>query len=214
MATKIKTRDRILKTALDLFNAEGEAEVSTVDIAAVLDISPGNLYYHFKGKDAIIEGLFDNFEEEIHQVLSAPIAQPLAIEDNWIYVYIIFEEIHDFRFFYNAIPSILDRCPALRSRFRRVISLKQKMVEATLGNLAGEGILHFNDGDLAPLTERLALQMTYWVQFCALKTRDQVQADLIHEGVYAVLSQITPYLGPNRRAYHALLHEFFLSRTT
>ncbi|VAW08376.1 Transcriptional regulator, AcrR family, partial [hydrothermal vent metagenome] len=92
MAGKIKTREKILRTALALFNAEGEAQVSTVDIAAVMEISPGNLYYHFRGKEAIIEALFDDFEREIRQVLSAPIQHPLAIEDNWIFVYIVFEE--------------------------------------------------------------------------------------------------------------------------
>ena len=64
MAGKVKTRDRILQTALALFNEEGEENVSTVDIAAVMGISPGNLYYHFKGKEAIIAGLFEGFEEK------------------------------------------------------------------------------------------------------------------------------------------------------
>jgi len=45
----LKTADRILETACALFNEEGEHNVSASDIAIALDISPGNLYYHFKG---------------------------------------------------------------------------------------------------------------------------------------------------------------------
>ena len=93
MASRSKTKEKILKTALGLFNNEGESAVSAVDIASVIGISPGNLYYHYKGKDEIIVQLFADFEDEIRQVLSSPVREPLKMEDNWVYLYIIFEEI-------------------------------------------------------------------------------------------------------------------------
>ncbi|NON38996.1 TetR/AcrR family transcriptional regulator, partial [Klebsiella pneumoniae] len=54
----MKTRDRILECALQLFNQQGERSVSTNHIAAHMEISPGNLYYHFPNKQAIIALLF------------------------------------------------------------------------------------------------------------------------------------------------------------
>ena len=87
----MKTRERILDVSLALFNSEGEANQTSVDIANALDMSPGNLYYHFKGKEPIIEALFDRFEEEMKIILDDSHNAVASIEDNWVYVYIVLE---------------------------------------------------------------------------------------------------------------------------
>ena len=43
----MKTRDRIIERAIDMFNEKGAANVSTVQLSEALGISPGNLYYYF-----------------------------------------------------------------------------------------------------------------------------------------------------------------------
>lgn len=209
MAKKVKTRDRILKTALALFNEEGEHQVSTVDIAAVMGISPGNLYYHFRGKEVIIENLFDDFEEEIRQVLSAPIKRPLAIEDNWIYIYIIFEEINDFRFFYYGLASVLERCPDLKPKMARLLALKQETANAILKSLEKEKILIFERGERDALAARLAAHMTFWLQFRDLSAQKRSGKEIINNGVYTTLMQVTPYIAHDRASYVAMLSEYF-----
>jgi AcrR family transcriptional regulator len=201
MAGKVKTRDRILKTSLALFNNEGEAQVSTVDIAAVLGISPGNLYYHFKGKEAIIEALFDAFETELRQVLSAPIEKPLSLEDNWIYIYIIFEEINDFRFFYEGMSSILERAPSLRPRLARLLALKRSSTLSILKSLEAQKLVAFLGDERERLADRIAAHLTFWLQYRAISERELSDRARIHDGVYSTVLQIAPYVTRDRKQY-------------
>lgn len=200
-SAKVKTRDRILKTSLALFNAEGEAQVSTVDIAAVLGISPGNLYYHFKGKEAIIEALFDDFETELRQVLSAPIEKPLSLEDNWIFIYIIFEEINDFRFFYEGMSSILERCASLRPRLARLLALKKSTTLSILSSLESQKLVRFEANEKERLADRLAAHLTFWLQYRAITEKEKSDRDRINDGVYSTVMQIAPYVVGDRSAY-------------
>ena len=87
----MKTRERILECTLALFNALGEPNVTTLQIANELEISPGNLYYHFHGKEPLILGLFERFEDELTPLLDPPDELQLAPEDYWLFLHLIAE---------------------------------------------------------------------------------------------------------------------------
>ncbi len=212
MASRSKTKEKILKTALALFNNEGESAVSAVDIASVMGISPGNLYYHYKGKDEIIIELFADFEEEIRQVLSSSVREPLKIEDNWVYLYIIFEEIFDFRFFYKNQSELVQRIPVLRHRFSKILGLKEQTGFSLLSALESDGHLLFDEGEKAALAGRLAQHFTFWLQYHDLRLGTAPPKSLIDQGVFMTLIQITPYW-THGEGYAALLQDLILEKS-
>ena len=61
----MKTRDKIVFAALNLFNEHGERNITTNHIAAHIDISPGNLYYHFRNKQEIVREIFALYSNEL-----------------------------------------------------------------------------------------------------------------------------------------------------
>jgi len=207
VAERSKTKTKILKTALGLFNNEGESQISSVDIASVMGISPGNLYYHYKGKDEIILALFDDFEDEIRQVLSGPINEALNLSDNWVYLYIIFEEIYDFRFFYRNMSELLTRIPDLKSRFSRILALKEQTAFSLLSTLDESGHLSFAEGERGALAGRIAQHFTFWLQYHDLRFGTKPPQFLIDQGVFTTLIQITPYWTEGD-GYADLLTEF------
>ncbi len=60
----MKTKERILLGALQLFNSDAASEVTTNDIARELKMSPGNLYFHYKNKEQIIRELYKRLGQE------------------------------------------------------------------------------------------------------------------------------------------------------
>lgn len=56
---KITTRERIVEAADQLFYQQGYEHTSFSDIAAVVQITRGNFYYHFKTKDEILDAVIN-----------------------------------------------------------------------------------------------------------------------------------------------------------
>lgn len=79
-----RTAERILAASLALFNRFGEPNVSTTLISHELSISPGNLYYHYPAKEALVNALFDRFELDIDALLGASDSVQ-NVEDAWFF---------------------------------------------------------------------------------------------------------------------------------
>jgi AcrR family transcriptional regulator len=203
----MKTRDRILHTSLALFNEEGEANTTTIDIANEMDISPGNLYYHFKGKDEIISELFDQYEHAISDTLSAPIASPLSsdrssTEDNWYYLYVVLEEMYQYRFLYHNLDNLLQRYPPIKRRFKRLIQLKRAALYAICQALLQQEIIDARHQQLPGLADNMTLCMTFWLSYDAMVNEKRRPEVTIHQGVLQLLTMVAPYLGDDELSFY------------
>lgn len=61
----MKTKQKIVKTALELFLKKGFYNTSMQDIAIEVGISKPAIYHHFKNKDEMIKGVLDYFTERM-----------------------------------------------------------------------------------------------------------------------------------------------------
>jgi len=203
----MKTRDRILHTSLSLFNVEGEAHTTTIDIANEMDISPGNLYYHFKGKDQIIAELFQQYEHALSHTLTAPIEQPLSsdrgsVEDNWYYLYVVLEEMYQYRFLYHNLENILQRYPDIKRSFKRLMQLKRAALFAICQTLLQQEVIDARDQQLLGLTDNMTLNLTFWLSYDALLHNNRPPEITIHQGVLQLLTMVAPYLGDEELSFY------------
>ena len=116
----MNTRDRILDTALRLFNQSGTAAVSTNHIAAALGMSPGNLYYHFRNKEAIIRALFEQQFAHWDVIYSLPDDRMPTLADLRRLVDDTFPVSWEYRFIYRELIALLRRDDELNRRWVEV----------------------------------------------------------------------------------------------
>lgn len=191
----LRTRERILAVAHALFNEKGEANVTTGMIAGELNMSPGNLYYHFRNKDEIVERLFARFEERIGIEPAAQLDGPGAIEDLWLYLHIMFEGIWEFRFLYRNLDDITSRNRRLRVQINRIIDGKTRAVEQLCQGLVGAGAMRASREEIRSLAANVLVVATYWLNFQSLRgVRDNASGDELGAGAYHVMALVAPYL--------------------
>ncbi|WP_461519001.1 TetR/AcrR family transcriptional regulator [Porticoccus sp.] len=194
----MKRREHILVVSLALFNSEGEANLSAVDIANELDISPGNLYYHFKGKEEIVSELYEKFEAGFELLLQDGMETGAGLEEYWLYLYVTLEHIHNFRFFFRNITDLLQKYQSIEPRFRRLMEKQSRWVRQLLTGLLEEGVIvhpHLAAERVERLTDSIMLLFTYWYQFQNLRNRKLDQHDFIQSAILQIMTLLAPYMG-------------------
>ena len=199
------TRQRILDTALKLFNADGEPNVTTNRIADELDISPGNLHYHFRTKAHLIEALFGAFEHHMLELLAAPEDRAADIEDVWLLLHLAFETIGAYRFLYRDLSDLCDRHRGLHQRFKGILRLTMESAARLCDDLIEDGRMQASRRELKATIRNIALVSTFWLAF------DQVQDEEVNPGraAWQVMSLLSPYLiGETREQMEALAGQY------
>lgn len=160
-----RTRDRILESSLRLFNAVGEPNVSCAAIADDMQISPGNLHYHFRNKDDIVITLFEQFEHELDEVLNPALRTALDLDGGRRFVRRLFETIWRHRFLHRDLNELLSRNRRLETRYGQLQERTRQACRALCASLAAAGVLQARDEAIDSLATSMVLIATYWPSF-------------------------------------------------
>jgi AcrR family transcriptional regulator len=209
-----RTRERILDLSLRLFNEFGEPNITTTVIAEELNISPGNLYYHFRNKDDIVNSIFQQFEVEINKKLAFPEGRKANIQDIWTYLHLTFELVWRYRFFYRDLNDLLSRNRKLELNFKQILDHKIKVAHELCLGLRADGNLEASDVDIDALATNMVVVATYWLSYEYVRnprkyTELQTMSDSLAKGCYQVIVLISPYLrGETAEVFQKLSQEY------
>ena len=194
-----RTRERILELSLKLFNEFGEPNITTTVISEEMSISPGNLYYHFRNKDDIVNSIFVQFEEEINRRLAITAERKPSIEDVWLYLRWMFELVWRYRFFYRDLNDLLSRNRKLELHFKQILAYKIRVAKQLCEQLRSEKALEADDLQIDALSTNMVVVATYWLSYEYVRnprnyTEQKAMSDALARGCYQVLMLIEPYL--------------------
>lgn len=208
------TRELILATSLELFNTYGEPNVTTNHIADEADISPGNLYYHFRRKDEIIIELFKRFLSRFQPLIDIPEDILLNAEDLWFQLHLSFELKGEYRFLYRNLADLTATIPDLDRAMRGLLVRERQSAWNSLSGLEKTGVLHILPLQKELLTDSVLLSLTYWVPFA-----DLFEAGGLDDGsaqvhaIARVMMLITPYLAEPERSQFVNLAQQYLNNS-
>ena len=195
-----ETRQRILDCSLAMFNAQGEPNVTTNHIADELEISPGNLYYHFRNKDDIIEQLFGGYEQRIDAALTPPTGRLPELEDIWLQLHLVFECIWDYRFLYRDLVDILSRNRRLRIRFARILKRADDSAHQVMRGLSQSGVMRASAAELDAAATNILVIATFWLNYASVRGEKDEQA-AIRAGIVQVMMLLAPFLRDAERLH-------------
>ncbi|MBF0353435.1 MAG: TetR/AcrR family transcriptional regulator [SAR324 cluster bacterium] len=155
----MKTKDRIIKSSIELFNKHGVSNVTTNHIAEYMGISPGNLYYHFRNKEEIVYEVFGTVDSILRKSWSVFSDQQMSLTEIADYIQVMFTALWDYYFFFRDLPQLLKKDEKLKEAYRQLHFRYVEELDAFYVRLSEIGFMKpMNDP-----SERRALVINTWM---------------------------------------------------
>lgn len=189
------TKQKIADTARKLFNIHGYGQVTLRMIANDLGMSCGNLNYHFKKREDILEVLYFEmvavFDQRVLELPQQKISMSLIYQE----VRTSMQRMIAYRFFWTDIYNLLRTSPNIKKHFQQVYEQRIKGYLYLFAELRQQGLLKksaYKNED-----QFIGKQMVHfsntWLYGMVLYTND-FGDEILEENVSNLLGLLYPYL--------------------
>ncbi|WP_055144083.1 TetR/AcrR family transcriptional regulator [Jiulongibacter sediminis] len=189
----MNTKEKIVSKSLFLFNKFGFINVRLQHIADESEMSVGNLAYHFKNKDAIMEHLLSQIQKKQNELLAELRIVPIFenINEHLKSTYTIQRE---YSFFYTDTLEILRSYPLLKPIYRNHAFWFREQIRLMITFNVARGAFKTLSHDM----DAKMLSDSYWKQLelsfykaRLLGLMDYSEADFVKEAWFVLIPHFT-----------------------
>ncbi|WP_161622689.1 TetR/AcrR family transcriptional regulator [Cesiribacter andamanensis] len=116
----METKEYILTNATELFNRQGFTASSLRQTAAYLDMSDGNLRYHFSSKEMLVMDIFRQMKQELEFMFEPanPGSEKLQLEELHQQFRAVFFTMYRYKFLFIETPLLVQQYPAFKKLYQ------------------------------------------------------------------------------------------------
>jgi AcrR family transcriptional regulator len=190
-----KTKRLILDTALNLFNEKGLAQVSLRTIAESMRISPGNLTYHFKKREEIVEALYYEFVAEVEERFEEMNLSEIKLNLVFDLILMLTETRLKYRFLMRDFTTLIAENPSIKKHYVAVIKKRKSQSMGIFDHLIEQKILRPAEleNEYEHLYERIQILGNFWIT-SALMQGNKLTNATVERNFEMVVQIIYPYL--------------------
>ena len=189
-----RTKGKILETSIKLFNEKKASNVSTVQISAAMEISPGNLYYYYANKEEVIRciwqekmvGEIDDLMEQYEKIENSEQLLDFFKE--------VIEHCIKYRFFYTEMPTLFTNDSKLMGVYAEISQrAKESAVEMFRKLVEKSGIDGLSEDKVEYAAENGLLLMISLISHCDIRSSEGFDTT---NAIRTVWRNMTGYLYP------------------
>ncbi len=197
----VATPRRILDHARTAFNERGVGNVGVRDIARELDLSPGNLSYHFPTKDDLILALIEEMHAENTAVVATPPAGPFDFATLDAVIRNIMRRDLANAWLYRDLVSLLYGVPRLRALHSAMQRAREARVDTLVGRLIDARLLDRTRTEraLPQLRLQLLTQLLFWVPSAIVHAPERDPANRLDLHARSVMALFLVHCTPSGR---------------
>ena len=206
------TKKNILEASRLLFNELGYSQVTIRMIAIKLEMSSGNLNYHFKKREDILEALYFDMVEVFDNRVRDLDLQTFTIKKIREDIAMSMERMVDFRFFWTDLYNLLSQNKKIKDHFEKAYKTRVKGYQFLFRNLQEDGVLKEASfkNEYKFLIARMIDFSNTWIYASSLNGKKTMTKKQVESQASSLVFLLFPYLTTKgKREFKKAMPKYF-----